>query len=77
LISQSSITQHPDSLSNYADGFHTYGVRWKPGKITWYVDDTAVRVLEDETVAYKVMYVIANLTVGGTLTTPSLTLQYS
>jgi len=65
LVSQSFTTQHPDALSNYADGFHTYGVRWEPGKITWYVDGTAVHTIESDSVAYQVMYVIANLAVGG------------
>lgn len=51
LVSQSFTTQHPDSSSNYADDFHTHGVRWELGKINWYIDGIVVHTLESETVA--------------------------
>ena len=65
LVSQSFTTQHPDAQSDYSEDFHTYGVRWQPGKITWYIDGVVVHTLVSDTVAYQVMYVIANLAVGG------------
>jgi len=49
----------------FSDGFHTYGVRWQAGRIDWYVDGTLVHTLEDDSVSYQIMYVIANLAVGG------------
>ena len=49
----------------FSDGFHTYGVRWKPERIDWYVDGQLVHTVEDGTIAYQIMYVIANLAVGG------------
>ena len=53
LVSQSVTTQHPDSSSNYADDFHTHGVRWEPGKINWYIDGIVVHTLESEMVALQ------------------------
>ena len=54
-----------DSGQPFSDGFHTYGVRWQPGRIDWYVDGQPVHAVEDDTIAYQIMYVIANLAVGG------------
>ena len=65
LQSESYTTSHPDPTLGYADDFHTYGVRWQAGKITWYVDGIPVHTYVDEDVAYQLMYVIANLAVGG------------
>ena len=65
LQSESYTTSHPDPTLGYADDFHTYGVRWQAGKITWYVDGLPVHTYVDEDVAYQLMYVIANLAVGG------------
>ena len=65
LESQSYTSTHSDSVNGYSDNFHTYGVRWQPGKIDWYIDGDVKHTYEDEDVAYQVMYVIANLAVGG------------
>ncbi len=55
--------------TGYADGFHIFGVHWQPGKITWYVDGVEVGTYEETDLtkndAYQLMYVIANLAVGG------------
>ena len=55
--------------TDFSADFHTYGVQWQPGKITWYIDGNPVHTLEDESVAYQIMYVIANLAVGGNFNT--------
>ena len=65
LNSHSYESQHSDTTVGYADDFHTYGVRWQPGKIDWYIDGELKHTFEDETVGYQVMYVIVNLAVGG------------
>jgi beta-glucanase (GH16 family) len=51
--------------AGYTDGFHTYGVRWQPGKIVWYVDGVEAHSYTNDNVAYQLMYVIANLAVEG------------
>ncbi len=53
------------SAAGFADGFHTYGVRWQPGKIVWYVDGVEAHSYTNDNVAYQLMYVIANLAVEG------------
>ena len=65
LESESFSTQHSDSADGYSTDFHTYGVRWQPGKIDWYIDGDLKHTFEDESVGYQVMYVIVNLAVGG------------
>ena len=65
LESESFSTQHSDSVDGYSADFHTYGVRWQPGKIDWYIDGELKHTFEDESVGYQVMYVIVNLAVGG------------
>lgn len=54
-----------DGGTNYAESFHTYGVRWQPGKIDWYIDGAVTHSYENDDVAYQLMYVLANLAVGG------------
>ena len=53
-------------------GFHTYGVQWMPGQIIWYLDGQPIRTVTDENVPYQIMYVIANLAVGGNFNTRPL-----
>ena len=65
LISQSFTSSHANTDDGYSDAFHTYGVRWQPGRIDWYIDGELMNTIEDENVGYQVMYVIANLAVGG------------
>ncbi len=63
------ISTNSTTTNGYADDFHTYGVRWNPGEITWYVDgvvvDTYTEPGYNENDAYQLMYVLANLAVGG------------
>ncbi len=50
-------------------GWHTFGLEWKPGSLTWYVDDVARwRVTDPEKIPQEDMYIIANLAVGGQFT---------
>ncbi len=58
-------TDNGNPSLGYADDFHTYGVRWRRGKIDWYIDGNIVYTYDGEDVPYQVMYVIANLAVGG------------
>ena len=63
--SDSAVTDNGEPTIGYGDSFHTYGVRWQPGKIDWYIDGNMVHSYENEDVAYQLMYVIANLAIGG------------
>jgi len=65
LQSHSATTVNADPVIGYSGDFHTYGVRWQPGRIDWYIDGSIVHTYENEDVAYQLMYVIANLAVGG------------
>ena len=68
LQSQSFSSTHPDTSDGYSSEFHTYGARWQPGKIEWYIDGVLMHSYADDDVGYQVMYVIANLAVGGDFT---------
>lgn len=50
---------------DFTSGWHTYGVNWEPGKITWYVDGIARKTFTGNQVTDKPMYMIMNLAVGG------------
>lgn len=65
MLSDQGMTDNGDPATGYADGFHTYGVRWQRGRIDWYIDGNVVHTYEADDVPYQVMYVIANLAVGG------------
>ena len=73
LISDQFTTTESSTQNDFADNFHRYGVHWQPGKITWYVDGNLVHTYEDPDAtandAYQLMYVIANLAVGGNFNT--------
>ncbi|MBX2880563.1 MAG: glycoside hydrolase family 16 protein [Granulosicoccus sp.] len=58
------------SSGTYADDFHTYGVQWDPGVIKWYIDGEIVRTYNNENVSNQLMYIIANLAVGGNFDGP-------
>ena len=64
-----SETVHPAPGSlGYTNGFHLYGVHWRPGRIDWYIDRKIVHTYEttDEgPVPYQNMYVLANMATGG------------
>jgi beta-glucanase (GH16 family) len=50
--------------ANFADGYHTFAVKWEPGKITWYVDGNQA-FSTTSNVPSESMYLLANLAVGG------------
>ena len=56
----------------FGDGFHTFGVQWTHDTITWYVDGQITASFESPDVSYQVMYVIANLAVGGDFNTQAV-----
>jgi len=50
---------------DYSQGFHTYAVKWEPGKITWYVDGEERNSHSNGNVSWEDMYLLVNLAVGG------------
>lgn len=50
---------------NLSADFHTYGVDWKPDKITWYFDSKAVGQVATPADLCNPMYLLANLAIGG------------
>jgi len=50
---------------DYSQGFHTYAVKWEPGKITWYVDGEERNSYSNGNVSWEDMYLLVNLAVGG------------
>lgn len=69
-----SATLHPASGSQVQSllattdlsvGWHTFGLAWRSGKLTWYVDG-AERFVVRSGVPAEPMYLLANLAVGGT-----------
>ena len=78
-VGQALATQYisnRNTTAGFANGFHTFGVHWQPGKITWYIDGSAVHTHTEtdpnQNDAYQLMYVIANLAVGGNFNTQSV-----
>jgi len=69
VISDQGVSAATNSSLGFADDFHTFGVHWQPGEITWYVDGNPVHTYtepgDNNNDAYQLMYVIANLAVGG------------
>lgn len=63
--SVSFTTDNRDPDVGYSDDFHTYGVRWQPGRIDWYIDRKVVQTYTGDDAPYQLMYLIANLAVGG------------
>ncbi len=50
---------------DYSQDFHTYAVKWEPGKITWYVDGKERNSHSNGNVSWEDMYLLVNLAVGG------------
>lgn len=51
--------------TDYTADFHTYGVHWEPTRIRWFIDGQLVHQTPTLGRAYQMMYVLANLAVGG------------
>jgi len=60
-----STPSHEAPGTDYSQGFHTFGMKWEPGKITWYVDGVERNSHSDGNVAWEDMYLLVNLAVGG------------
>jgi beta-glucanase (GH16 family) len=52
--------------TGFAADWHTFTIRWKPGKLTWLVDGVRRFRIKGREVPRKAMYPILNLAVGGT-----------
>jgi len=50
---------------DFTSEFHTYGVDWRPGKITFYIDGVERHSISDFNVSSQEMYIIANTALGG------------
>lgn len=55
---------HTTNINQYTS-FHTYGVRWSPDTVTFYVDGKAISSQPAPAKVDEPMYVIANLAIGG------------
>ena len=53
------------SGADWSADFHTYGMKWEPGRITWYVDGRETNRYESGSVSSESMYLLVNLAVGG------------
>ena len=51
--------------TDFSAGFHTYGMQWEPGRITWYVDGEPRNSFANNNVASEDMYLLVNLAIGG------------
>jgi beta-glucanase (GH16 family) len=51
--------------TSLAGGYHTYGLLWEPGSITWYFDGKVVYTFTGKAVPSQSMYFLANLAING------------
>lgn len=57
---------HEVRTTDLAKGWHTYGVEWSAGEISWYLDGREVWRYDDvKRIPKEPMYMIINLAVGG------------
>ncbi len=56
---------HSHSGSDFASGFHTFGIDWQPDKLIWYVDGKETYRFASNNITSKPMYLLMNLAVGG------------
>lgn len=62
---QDAYVQQTYHGKNFTTGFHKYGMKWSPGRITWYIDGVKrASYVNRYNVTNKNMYLIANLAVG-------------
>lgn len=50
---------------DYSQDYHTYGMQWEPGRISWFVDGELRNQFVDGNVSWEEMYLLVNLAVGG------------
>lgn len=48
------------STADLSSGWHTFGLDWEPGSITWYIDGTSVFTVNAKSVPSQPMYFLAN-----------------
>lgn len=53
------------SPSDLTAGWHTYGLAWAPGSLTWYLDGKVVDTYTGTNVPDQPMYLLANLAIDG------------
>jgi len=53
------------TVDDFSSEFHSYGVKWQPGVLTFYVDGRQTYTIENDGVSAQDMYLILNLAVGG------------
>jgi beta-glucanase (GH16 family) len=53
------------SSSDLTSGWHTYGLLWEPGSLTWYLDGQVVYTFMGSEVPSQPMYFLANLAIDG------------
>jgi len=49
----------------FSEGFHTFGLSWKPEELLFYVDGVPRYRIIGENVSSQAMYLIVNLAIGG------------
>jgi beta-glucanase (GH16 family) len=62
--SSSGAQQYVYSGANLAGGYHTYAVKWVPGAISFYLDDT-LQYTATSNVSASPMFILMNLAIGG------------
>jgi len=50
---------------DYSNAYHTFGMKWERGKITWYVDGQKTNEFSSGNVSNEPMYLLVNLALGG------------
>ena len=53
-------------VDDLSEGFHTFGLSWRPDRLVWHVDGRQVVDLPTASDMHRPMYLLANLAVGGT-----------
>ena len=61
-------------IAGATSGWHTYGLDWEPGSITWYIDGNIVKTITsaDAQISNTSMYLILNLALGSFSPTPQV-----
>jgi len=60
-----STKSEPTFPIDFPADFHTFGVEWDPGTVTFYVDGIARHTISDPKISQEQMYIIANTAIGG------------